>query len=139
MYDLTKFILSHLDSTLYNPFEAIRIFGVVLVGKSASSMTTYLVGAGYHGFNGIMFGIAFAFLFGRRGVVAGIAWGFFLEAFQLALFPGWLNIKAYQEFAQVSALSHLAYGTVLGLACQHWLGAPRIGSKIGNSQKETRV
>lgn len=122
MYDLTKFTLSHLESSVYNPFEAIQMFGIVLMGTSTSPMTTYLVGTAYHGFNGIMFGVAFAFLFGQRGLTAGIAWGFFLEAFQLALFPGWLTIKAYQEFAQISALSHLAYGAALGLACQHWLG-----------------
>jgi hypothetical protein len=121
MYDLTKFLLSHFDSMVYNPFDVIRTFGVALLGASAPPMSAYSAGATFHMFNGVMFGLGFAFLFGRRGVLAGIAWGFFLEAFQLALFPGWLHIKAFQEFAQVSALSHVVYGAVLGLLCSHWL------------------
>ncbi len=122
IYDLTKFALSHLDATVYDPFQAIRMFGIALLGPSASAISGYSVGAAYHTFNGVMFGVGFAFLLGRRGVLAGIAWGFFLEAFQLALFPGWLHIEAFQEFARVSALSHLAYGAVLGLLCKQWLG-----------------
>jgi hypothetical protein len=57
-------------------------------------------------------------LFGRRGVPGGIAWGVFLEAFQLTLFPGWLDIRAYREFVQISALSHIVYGATLGFLCK---------------------
>lgn len=121
-YDLTKFALSQLDTTVYNPFQAIRMFGIALLGPAASPISEFTIGAAYHTFNGVMFGVGFAFLLGRRGVLAGITWGFFLEAFQLALFPGWLHIGAFQEFAQVSALSHLVYGAVLGLLCKQWLG-----------------
>lgn len=136
MYDLTKFVLSHLGSTVYNPFEANRMFGIALLGPTASQLSAYTLGGAFHAFNGVMFGVAFAFLLGRRGIVAGIAWGFFLEAFQLTLFPGWLHLKAFQEFAQVSALSHVAYGAILGLLCKHWLGGSlgvqRIASRTRN-------
>jgi hypothetical protein len=42
--------------------------------------------------------------------------------FQLTLYPGWLNIRLYAEFAQISAISHVVYGLVLGKACQVGLG-----------------
>lgn len=64
----------------------------------------------YHVLNRATFGAAFALLMPRREIVTGIIWGLFREAFQLAFFPGWLGKTAYREFAQVSALSHMAYG-----------------------------
>jgi hypothetical protein len=51
----------------------------------------------------------------RRGLATGIAWGLFLESFQLAIYPGWLNIRFLDEFRQISFLSHVVFGAVLGL------------------------
>ena len=121
-YDLSKFAFSQLDSSPYNPFEAIRVFGCLLAGASAPRSAIYAAGAGFHLLNGTCFGIAFCLLFGSRGVLAGIAWGAFLEMFQLTLYPGWLDIRAYREFAQISAASHVVYGSVLGWCCRQWLG-----------------
>ena len=39
------------------------------------------------------------------------------ELFQLALYPGWLHVSFYDEFLRTSVAGHLAYGSVLGLAC----------------------
>ena len=50
-----------------------------------------------------------------------MAWGLFLEAFQVALFPNWLGITFYGEFVTISASSHLVYGVILGLACREIL------------------
>lgn len=120
-YDLTKFVLSRSEAFSYNPFEVIRVFGALLAGPSAPAAAIFAVGSAFHILNGICFGTAFCLLFGPRGVAAGIAWAIFLETFQLTLYPGWLDIRAYQEFAQVSALSHLAYGSILGWCCQRGL------------------
>jgi len=121
-YDLTRFTLSRLDSSPYNPFEVIRIFGMLLVGASAGSTVVYSAGAAFHILNGLCFGIAYWLLFGRYGVWAAVVWGAFLEVFQLTLYPGWLNIRFYREFMQISATSHLIYGAVLGLGCK-WFSA----------------
>lgn len=120
-YDLSKFALTQGGQFPYNPFEVIRTFGVLLAGSSAPLAVIYGVGTGLHILNGTCFGIAFCLPFGRRGIVAGIAWGFFLETLQLTLFPGWLDIRAYREFAQISALSHVVYGSILGWCCQRGL------------------
>jgi hypothetical protein len=119
-YDLTKFVLSQVESSPYNPFELIRIFGVLLLGAGAAVPAVYLAGAGFHVMNGVCFAVAYWLLFGRYGVKAAILWGLFLEMFQLTLYPGWLHIKFYKEFLQISAASHLAYGTALGFGCR-WL------------------
>jgi hypothetical protein len=122
-YDLTKAVLSRWDPSPYNPFEAIRIFGALLVGPNATSATIHIAGAAFHFGNGLLFGLAFVLLFGSRSVLAGIGWGLFLELFQLTLYPGWLSVQFYREFVQISALSHLVYGAVLGLCCSYGLRA----------------
>jgi hypothetical protein len=124
-YDFSKFALSQWDASPYNPFEAIRMFGLVLIGPSVPTRLIYAAGTAFHLLNGCSFGVAYCFLFGHRGMVAGIAWGFFLELFQLTLFPGWLDIRLYREFVQISTLSHVVYGAVMGLSCQRGLREPK--------------
>ena len=124
-YDFTKFVLSKLDPSPYNPFEVIRIFGTLMVGRAASSPLIYMSGAAFHMLNGVCFGVAYWLLLGRFRIWAAVVWGLFLEMFQLTLYPGWLHIRAYAEFAQISALSHLCYGAVLGLSCR-WLYERRL-------------
>jgi hypothetical protein len=123
-YDATKFALSQLDPSPYNPFEATRVFGLLLAGQSAPVPAIYAVGTAFHLLNGVAFATAFCFLFGRRSSIwAGVAWGLFLEMFQLTLYPGWLSVKFLSEFMQISALSHVAYGSVLGLSARYGLGS----------------
>jgi len=135
-YDSSKFILSQLDTSPYNPFELNRMFGVLLIGASAPQPLIYIAGTGFHVLNGISFAVAFCFLFGRRGVLAGVLWGVFLETFQLTLYPGWLDIKFYQEFVTISSLSHLVYGAVLGTCCRY--GLQRIAPLTNGSRMPKR-
>lgn len=121
-YDVTKAVLSQVDPSPFNPFEAIRIFGGLLVGSGAPQAVVLAAGTAFHLLNGTCFGIAYTFLFGatalrsrRFAIVSGMGWGLFLETFQLTLYPGWLHIRFVQEFATISALSHLVYGATLAL------------------------
>jgi hypothetical protein len=134
-YDVTKAILSRLDPSPYNPFEALRIFGQLLLSTTATTPDVYLVGAAFHVLNGTAFAVAYTFLFGRdgrvsrrRAALSGMGWGVFLELFQLTLYPGWLDIQFYTEFATISALSHLVYGATVGLlaraALRRFVSAP---------------
>jgi hypothetical protein len=120
-YDLSKTALSALDPSPYNPFEAIRAFGKLLAGGSAGERAIVASGAAFHLLNGTMFGVAYVFLFAQDGAISarralgtGVAWGIFLELFQLTLYPGWLDIRAYREFVMISALGHVVYGATLG-------------------------
>lgn len=124
-YDGSKYLLSLMDTSPYNPFEAIRVFGVLLAGPEAG-LAIWAAGAAFHILNGLAFGVAFALGSRRGGLLPGILWGLFLEVFQLTLYPGWLDIRAYAEFARISALSHVVYGAVLGLGVRRGLeGGPR--------------
>jgi hypothetical protein len=132
-YDVSRVFLSQLDPAPYNPFEAIRVFGVLLTGSEManSSGAVMVVGSLYHLLNGTSFGVAYALILGHRmsspgrALVAGTAWGVGLELFQLTVYPGWLNIKAYDEFLRVSFLGHVVYGAVLGLTCRTLLARSR--------------
>lgn len=121
VYDVAKWSLAHLDPSPYNPFEALPMFGLLLTGPAAPAGLRLAAGVAFHLINGSAFGIAYCFLFGRRGMLPGIAWGIFLELFQLTLYPGWLDIRTYDEFARISALSHVVYGAVLGWSCRYGL------------------
>ena len=116
-YDVAKYSLSQLDASLYNPFEALRAFGSALIGRDAPMVAVFSVGVAFHALNGTAFGVAFCMLFRRPNVLPGVAWGLFLETFQLSLYPGWLNIRFYDEFVQISALGHVVYGATLGWLC----------------------
>jgi hypothetical protein len=116
IYDGAKFLLSRGTHSPYNPFEAIRVFGRLLAGSSASPVAIVISGTAFHVLNGTCFGVAFCLLFNKRNLLTGIAWGLFLELFQLTLYPGWLDIRFYREFVQISVLSHIFYGAALAYA-----------------------
>jgi hypothetical protein len=123
-YDASKWALSGLDPSPYNPFEVLGAFGALLLGPQASAGARLAAGAGLHALNGTCFGVAFALLFGGKGARAGVAWGLFLELFQLTLYPGWLDIRLYREFAMISSLGHVVYGLVLGAGTRRLLARP---------------
>ena len=121
-YDVAKATLSQVDPSPFNPFETTRVFGMLLLGDAAPEPALQAAGITLHLLNGTAFGVAFTVLFGREGrlspasaLLFGIGWGLFLELFQITLYPGWLDIRAYREFATISALSHVVYGATLGL------------------------
>ena len=131
-YDAAKTVLSQLDPSPFDPFEATRAFGILLLGETAHPLAVQVAGVGLHLLNGTAFGVAFTVLFAREGalttpraVLYGLGWGLFLELFQLTLYPGWLDIRTYREFATITALSHIVYGATLGLIGR-WLLRRRI-------------
>jgi|GEM_PF-2589511 len=128
-YDVAKFGLSRLDPQPFDPFGAIPIFGEMIIGPDASPAGLITAGIAVHVLNGAAFGIAYAFLFSRRGLGTGVAWGLLLETFQLILYPGWLGIDTFREFVTVSAGGHLVYGAVLGTVAHRLIESERyVGS-----------
>jgi hypothetical protein len=114
-YDAVRLLVVGVFDLSVEPFEAWRFFGQGLIGAGAPDTAHWVAGAAFHVTNGLCFAVAYSLWFGRRGVVAGIAWGLFLEAFMLGLYPGWLGISAYLPFLAVSLTGHVAYGATLGL------------------------
>jgi hypothetical protein len=54
-------------------------------------------------------------------LATGVAWGLFLETFQLMLYPGWLKIGFLDEFRRISFGAHLVFGAGLGLMVPYGL------------------
>lgn len=130
-YDASRQLLAQLDPSPFDPFAAIPIFGQLLLGVTVPSDAALAAGIGFHLLNGVAFGLAYAFLFGRLAVsslrvaiVSGVGWGLFLEAFQLTLYPGWLNIETYREFVTITFLGHVVYGLTLGALGHRFLPWP---------------
>lgn len=125
-YDLSRYLMVRLGDYGFSPFEAFELFGRALIGAVHQAWLLKVVGVGYHVTNGIAFGVAYTLLLGYRGVLAGVLWATFLEALMVSVYPGWLGLKALEEFLQVSILGHVVYGSVLGYATRRLLlkGAP---------------
>ena len=128
LYDGSRTLLSQLDSSPYQPFEVLTVFGRALLGGGVSAEAALAAGLAFHFLNGVSFGMAYVFMFGRlavsspaRALATGIVWGLFLETFQLTLYPGWLDIAAYREFVTISFLGHVVYGATLGLMSRRLL------------------
>lgn len=113
-YDLTRFVAVHILGLHVNPFAALPLFGQALIGQTIPGSESIALGAVLHIANGIGFGIAYTMVAARAGVLGGVVWALLLEALMLALYPGWLDIRAYGDFFSMSIMGHLAYGATLG-------------------------
>ena len=117
-YDLSRYLIYLFFPISIWPFEAIPLFGRLLAGDSFSQSWILGFGILYHLTNGIAFGIAYSILFAPRGWIAGVGWALVLEALMLSIYPGWLGVQFFAEFATISVTGHLAYGFVLGTFCR---------------------
>jgi hypothetical protein len=127
VYDATRTILSVVDPSPYNPFEAVRVFGLGMLPPGAPAALIMASGFSIHYLNGSTFGVIYAVFAGRHGgtlraaLLGGIAWGLTLEFIQSILYPGWLGMTAViKEFLVISGLGHVAYGASLGVGVR-WL------------------
>lgn len=121
-YDLSRFLLIEVTGIAFWPFDIFNVFGQALVGAGFSGPWVRLAGVVYHFANGIGFALAYAIVAGRRGVWAGIVWAMILEVMMVSVYPGWLDMRALDEFLQVSVLGHIVYGAVLGYSTRRLLG-----------------
>ncbi len=127
-YDGARWILVQAGGLELSPFEAFPLFGRALIGADRSGLAVEIAGIAYHLVNGVSFGVAFVIWFGHRSWWWGILFALGLEAFMLALYPGWLDPNSIAELTQVSMVGHFAYGATLGLTAK-LLGASFDGSQ----------
>lgn len=121
VYDASRWILVQVGGLQLSPFEALPLFGQALLGESREGLLVTIAGVGYHVLNGVAFGVAYTIWFGRRSWWWGIVFALGLEAFMLALYPGWLDPRSIAELTQVSMVGHFAYGAALGLTATRLL------------------
>jgi hypothetical protein len=120
-YDVSRWVLIAVTGIQFWPFDIFAVFGRALFGADYTGWWVEAAGFAYHLANGIGFAIAYTLVWGHRGVWGGIGWAFVLEGLMVSVYPGWLELKALQEFLQVSIFGHVIYGAVLGDMAQRLL------------------
>lgn len=125
-YDISRLLVVKFGRMPISPFETFNIFGQLIVGEHFPRFVTLSVGTAYHLFNGVMFGVAYCFILGKRGWQYGVIWALFLEVAMFSLYPGWLNLEAVlREFTIMSVSGHIVYGAILGWLCRRLLKRSR--------------
>jgi hypothetical protein len=133
-YDISRLLLVMIGGLKFWPFETFVLFGKLIIGEGASRTAAYAVGTAYHFFNGMLFAVAYCFLFGGRNWKFGVLWALALEASMFTIYPGWLDLKAVmKEFTIVSLLGHVVYGAILGILAQRWLTSIHKNKLRGNT------
>jgi hypothetical protein len=127
-YDFSRWLVVTLFHATFYPFDVFPIFGYAIAGPNTPHDIATVIGTLYHYTNGLLFAVAYAILFAPRGWWAGILWALVLEALMLAIYPGWLHPRAFNEFVSISMVGHVAYGSVLGSFSRQglkWLKKPQ--------------
>jgi len=110
-YDVSRWILVEATGSSVKPFAAWPLFGELL---GAGPQIATAVGFGFHLINGLGFAVGYTIVLAEKGIIAGIAWALVLETFMVSFYPGWLGLRALDEFISVTVFGHFAYGAVLG-------------------------
>ena len=124
-YDIVRLSLVRFGNFTFWPFDVFAVFGRALLGEGVDPLVLRAVGLSYHLANGTCFGVAYTLVWGRRGPLAGLAWGLALETLMVGLYPGWLPLAGVMgEFLSVSLLGHVTYGLLLGTVARRMLAGP---------------
>jgi hypothetical protein len=119
-YDGFRWLLRAAGIFQYDGFRAIYIFGSWISGQPVASREASLAGWFYHFWNGVSFGAFYTLALGRGRVRTGVAYGLFMEACMLGLFPVFIRITNRADFIGLSLLGHLVYGAVLGVIAHRY-------------------
>ncbi len=128
-YDGSRWIAVNVLHDTFWPFDIYPIFGQAIIGMGHGFGVITAIGVLYHYTNGLCFGVAYAIILGTRGWWTGVFWALGLETLMLAVYPGWLHPRAFDEFVSISLLGHLVYGATLGLAGHGLLAR---GTRVAN-------
>lgn len=117
-YDVIRLPLWVSGLIHFNPFFTNQLFGEIITGSPANSLTSIVVGWGYHYWNGFGFGVIYTLIAGSAKWYHGIIWALILEIGWLLALPGALHFRLGWDFVAVSLIGHTAYGMVLGTLSQ---------------------
>lgn len=114
----------------YMPGSMPELMGVLLLNRFAlgPDAASNLAGWAYHFWNGAAFGIIYVMLVGTRRVWGGILYGlavgvgFMLSPVVQSLGVGYFGLDFSVGFPIVVTLAHIAFGTLLGILAQQFLG-----------------
>ena len=114
-YDVIRPVLKMILRFSFNPYRAIPIFGQLMTGLPATDPTAIVAGWIYHFWNGISFGVMFAFVRPQGGMAAGVVWAMVLQALMMWVYPQFLQVRlADPGFLMSGLIGHSVWGVVLG-------------------------
>jgi hypothetical protein len=126
-YDAVRYGLVSAADWSLSPFDAFSVFGRALLGEDITTMTAVAAGVAFHLINGTGFAIGYALLVRQPSATTAVGFALGLETLMLLLYPRFLDISSFDEFATMSGIGHVAYGLTLGVAARglyHWAGNP---------------
>ena len=110
-----------------SPFPSARsapipICGELITGRPAGDAWAEVAGWTYHFWNGISFGMMFALIRPKGGVILGFLWAEFLQVLMMAVYPAFLRARLDDPgFLVLGLVGHGLYGVVLGwLVARRW-------------------
>jgi len=105
----------------YDPYQAISIFGELITHRPVTSHLAITLGWLYHFCNGVSFGIIYALIRPRGGILSGYVWGMVLYALTLVSYPTLVGAKLSNiGFVVTSFTGHSLWGLTLGFVVQQW-------------------
>ncbi len=114
-YDAIRPLLKLIFRFDFNPYRAMPIFGELITGLPQTDSLAILAGWLYHFWNGISFGMMFALLAPKGGMVKGFIWSMALQALMMWVYPHFLAIRlADPGFLMTGLVGHGLWGVVLG-------------------------
>jgi hypothetical protein len=120
-YDAIRPVVVSVFDFNYKPFKAIHIFGELITGRPPGDTLSDVAGWSYHFWNGISFGMMFALLRPRGGVIAGVIWG---ETLQMLLTVVYVDLLTdFHPLATgtlvTGIIGHGLWGVVLGAGLKY--------------------
>ena len=120
-YDVSRPVLRAVFGFTFDPFRAIHIFGELITGRPAGDAWAEVAGWTYHFWNGISFGMMFALIRPKGGVILGFLWAEFLQVLMMAVYPAFLRARLDDPgFLVLGLVGHGLYGVVLGWLVARW-------------------
>jgi hypothetical protein len=114
-YDAIRPLLKWIFSFHADPYRAMPIFGTLITGLPADDPVSLTVGWLYHFWNGISFGMIFALLRPRGGLVLGFIWAMVLQGLMMWAYPSFLRARIEDPgWLAMSLVGHGIWGIVLG-------------------------
>ena len=124
VYDVSRPLLKWIFEFKYHPFRAMPIFGMLITGRPETDSFAITVGLIYHFWNGISFGMMFALLRPKGGMLLGLAWGLGLQLLMMIAYPRLLQIRlADPGFLTMGIVGHSLWGLMLGYGLRRWYAA----------------
>jgi hypothetical protein len=114
-YDAIRPLVVWIDQYDFNPYGAIPLFGSLATGLPKTDGVAIGVGWLYHFVNGIEFGMIFALLRPRGGILWGVTWAMALQGLMMLVYPKLIRIGLEDGgFLTAGLAGHAVWGVVLG-------------------------